>query len=64
LDRLFAARSEGGTGEMALAEIFGDDGFDTWVDTFGIQWMISCTNTLERNEEAHRESSVRLLNDS
>jgi PhnB protein len=43
-DQLFAALSEGGTVEMPLAEMFWGDYFGSWVDKFGVQWMINCTS--------------------
>jgi PhnB protein len=42
-DRLFAALSEGGKVEMALAEMFWGDYFGSLVDRYGTQWMINCS---------------------
>jgi PhnB protein len=42
-DRLFAALSEGGKVEMPLADQFWGDYFGSWVDKFGVQWMINHT---------------------
>jgi PhnB protein len=43
-DRLFNALSEGGTVEMAMAEQFWGDYFGSFVDRFGVQWMINCSS--------------------
>ena len=43
-DRLFAALSDGGKVEMQLQEMFWGDFFGSWVDKFGVQWMINCTS--------------------
>lgn len=43
-DRLFDALSEGGTVEMPLMEMFWGDYFGSWIDKFGVQWMINCTS--------------------
>jgi PhnB protein len=43
-DRLFAALSGGGTVEMPLQEMFWGDYFGSFVDKFGVQWMINCTS--------------------
>ena len=43
-DTLFAALSEGGTVEMAMAEQFWGDYFGSFVDKFGVQWMINCSS--------------------
>ena len=40
-DALFAALSEGGTVEMPLADQFWGEYFGSFVDKFGIQWMIN-----------------------
>lgn len=40
-DRLFAALSEGGSVEMAMADMFWGDYFGSLTDRFGIQWMIT-----------------------
>jgi PhnB protein len=42
-DRLFAALSEGGKVEMPLQEMFWGDYFGSFVDKFGVQWMINCS---------------------
>lgn len=43
-DRLFAALSKGGKVEMPLQEMFWGDYFGSFVDKFGVQWMINCTS--------------------
>ena len=43
-DRLFAALSEGGTVENALAEMFWGDYWGSFTDKFGIHWMINCAS--------------------
>lgn len=40
-DRLFAALSDGGKVEMAMADQFWGDYFGSLVDRFGIHWMIN-----------------------
>lgn len=40
-DRLFAALSEGGKVEMAMADMFWGDYYGAFMDKFGVQWMIS-----------------------
>lgn len=40
-DRLFAALSEGGKVEMAMADMFWGDYFGSFVDKYGICWMIN-----------------------
>jgi PhnB protein len=42
-DRLFAALSKGGTAEMPMQDMFWGDYFGSLVDTFGVQWMINCS---------------------
>jgi PhnB protein len=42
-DRLFVALSEGGSVEMPLADMFWGDYFGSFVDKFGVQWMINCS---------------------
>lgn len=42
-DRLFAALSEGGVIEMPLGDMFWGDYFGSFVDRFGICWMINCS---------------------
>ena len=41
-DSLFARLSEGGSVEMEMAEQFWGDYFGSFVDKFGVQWMINC----------------------
>jgi PhnB protein len=41
-DRLFATLSEGGKVETPLQEMFWGDYYGSFVDKFGIQWMINC----------------------
>jgi PhnB protein len=43
-DTLFAALSEGGSVEMPLAEAFWGDYFGSFVDKYGVQWMINCAS--------------------
>ena len=43
-DRLFAALSVGGEVEMAMQEMFWGDYFGSFVDKFGVNWMINCTS--------------------
>ena len=43
-DRLFAALSAGGKVEMPLQEMFWGDYFGSFVDRYGVQWMINCTS--------------------
>lgn len=43
-DRLFAALSEGGQVENALAEMFWGDYWGSFSDKFGIHWMINCAS--------------------
>lgn len=43
-DRLFAQLSEGGIVEMAMQDMFWGDYFGSFVDKFGVQWMINCEN--------------------
>ncbi len=40
-DRLFAALSDGGRVEMEMADQFWGDYFGSFVDRFGVQWMIN-----------------------
>ena len=40
-DEIFAKLSEGGTVKMPMEETFWGDYFGTWVDRFGINWMVS-----------------------
>lgn len=40
-DRLFSGLSAGGTIEMPLADMFWGDYFGSFVDKFGVQWMIN-----------------------
>lgn len=42
-DRLFAALSEGGVIEMPMEDMFWGDYFGSFVDRFGICWMINCS---------------------
>lgn len=41
-ERLFNALSEGGKVTMALQDMFWGDYFGSWVDKFGISWMVNC----------------------
>lgn len=41
-ERLFVALSEGGKVEMPLAEMFWGAYFGSFVDKFGIHWMVNC----------------------
>lgn len=41
-DRLFKGLSEGGEIEMELQDMFWGDYFGSFVDKFGIRWMINC----------------------
>jgi len=41
-DRLFAALSVGGKVTMPMTDMFWGDYFGTLVDTFGVQWMVTC----------------------
>ena len=41
-DALFAALSAGGTVEQPLQEMFWGDYYGSFVDKFGVQWMINC----------------------
>jgi PhnB protein len=43
-DRLFAALSEGGKIEQPLGEMFWGDYFGSFIDRFGVQWIINCTS--------------------
>jgi PhnB protein len=43
-DKLFAALSAGGNVEMPLQEQFWGDYFGSFVDKFGIHWMINCSS--------------------
>lgn len=40
-DRLFRGLSEGGTVEMPLEDMFWGDYFGSFVDKYGIRWMIN-----------------------
>ena len=40
-DRLFNGLSKGGKVEMAMADMFWGDYFGSFIDKFGIRWMIS-----------------------
>jgi PhnB protein len=42
-ERLFAALTDGGEVQMALADQFWGDYFGSLIDRFGIHWMINCT---------------------
>jgi len=35
---------DGGKVELQLMEMFWGDYFGSWVDKFGVQWMINCTS--------------------
>lgn len=39
-DRLFAALSEGGKVEMAMADMFWGDYYGAFTDKFGVQWTV------------------------
>ncbi len=41
-DRLFAALSEGGSVDMPMMEMFWGAYWGSFVDRFGIRWMINC----------------------
>ena len=43
-DRLFAALSEDGNVENAMAEMFWGDYWGSFSDIFGIHWMINCSS--------------------
>lgn len=43
-DRIFAGLSEGGTISMPLQEMFWGAYFGSFIDKFGINWMINCRN--------------------
>lgn len=43
-DRLFNSLSAGGTVEMPMADMFWGDYFGSFVDKFGVSWMINFTN--------------------
>jgi PhnB protein len=43
-DALFAALSAGGKVEQPLEEMFWGDYFGSFVDKFGVNWMINCTS--------------------
>ena len=43
-DRLFAALSAGGKVEQPLQEMFWGDYFGSFVDKFGVQWMVNCSS--------------------
>ncbi|MDQ3044199.1 MAG: VOC family protein [Chloroflexota bacterium] len=43
-DKLFAALSAGGKVEMAMEEQFWGDYFGSFIDKFGVQWMINCSS--------------------
>lgn len=40
-DRLFAALSDGGEVEMAMADMFWGDYYGAFKDKFGVQWMVT-----------------------
>ncbi len=43
-DRIFAALSEGGVVEMSMQEMFWGDYFGSFVDKFGVRWMLACAS--------------------
>lgn len=43
-DKLFNGLSAGGTVEMPMADMFWGDYFGSFVDKFGVCWMINFTN--------------------
>jgi PhnB protein len=43
-DALFAALSDGGNVEMPIGEQFWGDYFGSFVDKFGVHWMINCSS--------------------
>lgn len=43
-DTLFAKLSEGGSVEMQMQDMFWGDYFGSFVDKFGIHWMINCSS--------------------
>ncbi len=42
-DRIFAALSDGGVVETAMQEMFWGDYFGSFVDKYGVRWMINCS---------------------
>jgi len=44
-DRLFSALSEGGTIGMPMQDMFWGDYFGTFIDKFGIHWMVNQTSS-------------------
>jgi PhnB protein len=42
-DRLFNELSAGGSVEMSLQDMFWGDYFGSFVDKFGVQWMVNCS---------------------
>ena len=42
-DRLFGALATGGETEMPMAEQFWGDYFGSFIDKFGIRWMVNCS---------------------
>lgn len=43
-ERIFEGLSEGGKVEVPLADMFWGDYFGSFVDKFGVCWMVSCQN--------------------
>ncbi len=43
-ERIFNALSEGGVVEMELREMFWGDYFGSFVDKFGVRWMLACAS--------------------
>jgi len=43
-DRIFNGLSAGGTIEMPMADMFWGDYFGSFVDKFGVSWLINYTN--------------------
>lgn len=43
-DRLFAALSEGGKVTMPMADMFWGAYYGSFIDKFGINWMINCSS--------------------
>ena len=43
--RLFDALSEGGKVDMPLQDMFWGDYFGAFVDKFGTQWMVNCSES-------------------
>lgn len=46
VDKLFAALSAGGKVVTPLGEMFWGDYYGSFIDKFGIQWMINCSSKI------------------